>query len=79
MNKNAYCVDIQKLCNVKGLLHIYFIDVNNIFVACNKLKLDFCRDLYGRADVIGKNVSELLASNALESVKGYHQELIWHR
>lgn len=74
MNEDIYCIDIHKICDVKGLLHVYFIDINNILVACNKLKLDFCRDLYGREDVIGKNISELLSPEELGSTKNYYLE-----
>lgn len=68
MSNTAYNIDIQKMCDLKGSVYAYFIDTNNVFLACNKLLLDFFRDIFGRIDVIGNtpiNLQDNLSSNEI--------------
>jgi len=70
MTTSAYCIDIKKMCDIKGPLHASFLDTNNVFVACNKLKLDFCRDIYGTEDIIGNTPGSLLNDENLAMIAG---------
>jgi DNA-binding CsgD family transcriptional regulator len=74
MNQAVHCVDLERLCDVKGFLHAYFIDVDDRLRACNKLALDFFRDLYGQVDIIGQKMSDLLEAHELGFTKSYFLE-----
>lgn len=54
-----YSIDINTICEMKGPFYAYLLDTNNVYVACNKHKLDFYRDIFGRTDVIGNTFEEL--------------------
>lgn len=63
MSETQYCIDLKKLCDIKGAVYAYFFDVNHILIACNQLKLDFYRDFYGKENIIGQNPCGFAGSN----------------
>ncbi|MDX2165158.1 MAG: helix-turn-helix transcriptional regulator [Gammaproteobacteria bacterium] len=53
-------VDIQKLCDVKKRMHVYFIDTNNVILACNPLREKFLKDIMACDQVVGRNLKEFI-------------------
>ena len=69
-----YCIDIKKICSIKGPFHAYFVDKNNKFLACNKLKLDFCRDLLSVDGCIGKAHQEIVKNANIATIEPCYLE-----
>ncbi len=67
-------LDINRLCDVRGRVHIYFVDVNNYILVANKLAENFFRDLLGCEKLIGLKCNELFEKANLNPTQACTKE-----
>ena len=75
MNQNLqYCIDVQKMCEAKGRIHVLFVDTRGVITACNKLKADFFRDILGFENVIGEKIVSILDKLSFDTPRFIFEE-----
>lgn len=56
-----YSINIEEVCKLDGLVHVYATDLNNIILACNTTQAKMTEEVFGikDSDIIGTPINKL--------------------